>query len=67
MEPTLDNLEPGEQAGYGVEVLCASWTPLETAIAKPAAPAEGGGEITSESAAADVEAFLTSFYRFQQG
>ena len=46
MDPKLDNLEQKEQAGYGLEVLCASWTPLATA---------------------DAEAFLASFYRFQQG
>ena len=30
MEPTLDKLVQGEQAEYGLEVLCASWNPLGT-------------------------------------
>jgi hypothetical protein len=64
MEPTLDNVEQKEQAGYGLEVLCASWTPLATAIAEPAAACR---DLVAELATADAEAFLASFYRFQQG
>lgn len=64
MEPTPESLEPEEQAGYGVEVLCASWTPLATAIAKPV---DACRELASELATVDVENFLASFYRAQQG
>jgi len=63
MDPTLDNLEHEEQAGYGVEVLCASWTPLATAIAEPVKACR---ELVSELATFDAEAFLASFYRSQQ-
>ena len=64
MDPTLDNLEQKEQAGYGLEVLCASWTPLATDIAEPAAACR---ELAADLATVDVEAFLASFYRSQQG
>jgi len=64
MDPTLDNLEQKEQAGYGLEVLCANWTPLATAIAEPA---EACRELVAELATVDVETFLASFYRSQQG
>ena len=64
MDPTLDNLEQEEQTGYGLEVLCASWTPLATAIAEPA---EACRELVAELATVDAETFLASFYRSQQG
>jgi hypothetical protein len=64
MDPTLDNLEQKVQTGYGLEVLCASWTPLATAIAEPAAACR---ELVAELATVDVETFLASFYRSQQG
>ena len=64
MDPTLDNLEQKEQTGYGLEVLCASWTPLATAIAEPAAACR---ELVAELATVDVETFLASFYRSHQG
>jgi len=64
MDPTLDNPEQKAQPGYGIEVLCASWTPLATAVAVPVAACH---EFVAEPAAADAEAFLASFYRFQQG
>ena len=53
-----------DQAEYGVEVLCASWNPLASALAEPVQAAR---ELITELAGTDVENFLTSFYRSQQG
>jgi hypothetical protein len=64
MEPTLDNPAQGEPAKYGLEVLCASWNPLAATLTESA---ELGGEVAADLATADVEGFLTSFYRSQQG
>jgi len=64
MDSKPDILDPEEQAGYGLEVLCASWTPLSAAIAEPA---EAGRELVAELAMVDADAFLASFYRSQQG
>ena len=64
MDPTPDSPEQKVQPGYGIEVLCASWTPLATAIAEPAAACH---ELVAELATVDVETFLASFYRSQQG
>jgi len=63
MEPTLDKLTQGEQAEYGLEVLCASWNPLAAALAEPV---EACRELVAELTTVDVEGFLTSFYRSQQ-
>jgi hypothetical protein len=64
MDPKPDNLELEEQAGYGLEVLCASWTPLATVVAEPV---EACRELVAELTTVDVEAFLAGFYRSQQG
>jgi hypothetical protein len=64
MEPTLDKLTQGEQAEYGLEVLCASWNPLAAALAEPV---EACRELVAELTTVDVEGFLASFYRSQQG
>jgi hypothetical protein len=64
MEPTLDKPTHGEPAEYGLEVLCASWNPLAATLTESA---ETGGELAAGLATADVEGFLTSFYRSQQG
>ena len=64
MEPTLDIPAQGEQDEYGLEVLCASWNPLAATLAEPA---EACRKLVAELAAADVEGFLASFYRSQQG
>jgi hypothetical protein len=64
MEPTLDKLTQGEQAEYGLEVLCASWNPLAAALAEPV---ETCRELVAELTTVDVEGFLASFYRSQQG
>ena len=64
MEPTLDQPAQGEQDEYGLEVLCASWNPLAATLAEPV---EACREFVAELAAVDVEGFLASFYRSQQG
>jgi hypothetical protein len=64
VEPTTDKSTPGEPREYGLEVLCASWNPLAATLAEPA---EVGRELVAEPAGVDVECFLASFYRFQQG
>jgi hypothetical protein len=55
---------PQAQPQYGLEVLCASWNPVVTVITDP-----GGAcrEIVAELATIDVDGFLSSFYRSQQG
>ena len=63
MEPTLEKPAQDPQAEYGLEVLCASWNPLVAAVAEPV---EACRELV-ELAAADVDSFLASFYRAQQG
>jgi len=64
MEPTLDKPAQTEQTEYGLEVLCASWNPLAATLAEPV---ESCRELVTELAAVDVEGFLASFYRSQQG
>jgi hypothetical protein len=64
MEPALDKLAQGEQAEYGLEVLCASWNPLAATLVEPV---EACRELVAELATVDVEGFLASFYRSQQG
>lgn len=56
---------PEAQPQYGLEVLCASWNPVVTAIAEPVGAAARG--FVAEVATIDVEGFLSSFYRSQQG
>ena len=64
MDPTLDKSAQGEPAEYGLEVLCANWNPLAATLAEPV---EACRELVTELAAVDVEGFLASFYRSQQG
>jgi len=64
MEPTPDNPAQGEPAEYGLEVLCANWNPLAATLAQPVAASP---EIVTQQATVDVEGFLASFYRSQQG
>ena len=64
MAANLDNPVQDEQAHYGLEVLCASWNPLAGEIAKPA---DASRARATELATVDVEDFLASFYRSQQG
>jgi hypothetical protein len=64
MEPTLEKPAQDSQAQYSLEVLCASWNPLAATLGEPV---EAGRELAAELAAADVDSFLASFYRAQQG
>jgi hypothetical protein len=64
MEPTSEKPAQDPQAVYGQEVLCASWNPLVTALAEPV---EACREFVAELATTDVESFLASFYRSEQG
>lgn len=64
MDPTDEKNAQETQPDYGLEVLCASWNPLVTALAEPV---EACRELVADLAAADVESFLASFYRSEQG
>lgn len=64
MDQTLDKSAQGEPVEYGLEVLCASWNPLAATLAEPV---EACRELVAELATVDVEGFLDSFYRSQQG
>ena len=64
MEPTIENPQPESGEQYGLEVLCASWNPLVATLAEPV---EACRELVAELATVDVESFLASFYRSQQG
>jgi hypothetical protein len=65
MEPILEKPAQEEpKPAYGVEVLCASWTPLAAAVAEPV---EACRELVAELASTDADSFLASFYKAQQG
>jgi len=64
MDPESDT-EANDSAGYGTEVLCAGWNPHATTLIEPVADA--CGERFADLANADAEAFLSRFYRCQQG
>lgn len=64
MASILDKRADPQPAEYGPEVLCANWNPLAATLAEPV---EACRELVAELTAVDVEAFLTSFYRSQQG
>jgi len=64
MDETLEKPAQDPQPEYEVEVLCASWNPLVTALAEPV---EACREFVAEFAVADVDSFLASFYRSEQG
>jgi hypothetical protein len=64
MDPINEQPVQDTQAEYGQEVLCASWNPLVAALAEPV---EVCRELVAELATADVESFLSSFYRSEQG
>ena len=64
MDATSEKPAQDTQADYGQEVLCASWNPLVAALTEPV---EACRELVAELAAGDVESFLASFYRSQQG
>ena len=64
MDSTLDKPAQEPQADYGPEGLCASWNPLVAALAEPVGACR---ELVAELKAVEVDAFLASFYRSQQG
>lgn len=64
MDPTSEQPVQNTQAEYGQEVLCASWNPLVTTLADPVGTCR---ELVAELATVDVESFLASFYRSEQG
>jgi hypothetical protein len=64
MEPTPDKAEPGAPAEYGLEVLCANWNPLAATMTEQAGAERA---LVADLTGVDVEGFLASFYRFQQG
>ena len=63
MDMTSEKPAQDTQAEYGLEVLCASWNPVVTALTEPV---EACRELVAELAAGDVESFLASFYRSHQ-
>ncbi len=64
MDPMLEQPAQNTQADYGLEVLCASWNPLVSALAEPV---EACRELVADLTTGDVESFLTSFYQSEQG
>jgi len=51
-------------SGYGLEVLCANWTPIVSALAEPVTRACA---LLADAATADPDSFLTRFYQSQRG
>ncbi len=49
---------------YGIEVLCANWTPVVHVIAEPVTRV---CEMLADAAASDGDDFLTRFYQSQRG
>ncbi len=64
METDLEKTAQSKAEEYGLEVLCASWNPLAATVAEPLGACR---ELVADLAAADIEGFLASFYRSQQG
>jgi hypothetical protein len=64
MDPTLEKAAQDQLAGYDQEVLCASWNPLVTVLSEPVSACR---DLVAELAGPEVESFLVSFYRSQQG
>jgi hypothetical protein len=64
MEEKAEIAAAQPQPQYGLEVLCASWNPVVTVVTEPV---EACRELVAELATFDVEGFLSSFYRSQQG
>ena len=64
MGPTHDEATPNAPARYGLEVLCASWNPLAAAMTEQAVTVHA---LVADQPAVDVEGFLATFYRSQQG
>ena len=49
---------------YGMEVLCANWTPIVSALAEPAARAR---DLLTGAAHTDIDDFLARVYLSQRG
>lgn len=64
MDTTSEKPAQDIQADYGLEVMCASWNPLVAALTEPV---EACRELVADLATGDVESFLASIYRSQQG
>jgi hypothetical protein len=64
MDPTFHGIAAANDAQYDVEVLCAGWNPLVTAVAEPV---EGACGLIAGLPGGDIETFLVRFYQFQQG
>jgi hypothetical protein len=64
MDEKADIVAPQSQPQYGLEVLCASWNPVVTVVTEPV---EACRVFVADLATIDVEGFLSSFYRSQQG
>ncbi|HSN40940.1 MAG TPA: hypothetical protein VLT92_12160 [Burkholderiales bacterium] len=60
-ETSSDSFQPED---YGVEVLCASWNPVVTAVAEPAG--HPGRELPDGLSTAEADSFLKQFYRCQK-
>jgi hypothetical protein len=48
---------------YGLEVLCANWNPVVTAVAEPVRACR---DLTADLSATDGDTFLRQFYRSQK-
>ncbi len=53
-----------DYGNYGIEILCANWTPMVAVIAEPVSRA---CELPVEVAATDIDTFLKRFYDSQRG
>jgi len=49
---------------YGLEVLCANWTPIVSALAEPVTRA---CSLLADAATTDIDTFLARFYQSQRG
>ena len=60
---------PGDEGNYGLEVLCANWTPMVAApmVATLAEPVTRACELLVDAATSDIDDFLMRFYRSQRG
>ncbi len=55
---------PSQPEDYGMEVLCAGWNPVATAVAEPVGRASH--QQPADLSGTDVDAFLEQFYRCQK-
>jgi hypothetical protein len=64
VESTDTKIDAANDAQYGIEALCAGYN---LPAASDAKPVEAVHEGAAELAVVEIQAFLTRFYRFQQG